>query len=123
MSSIGTLEGIWQATSAIVSGDAISAEPVRTIRLTLTADPLTTARGAETRCDSSYTVNTQKSPSEIEMIGIADFAGQPALGIYALTGETLQLCYRMPGFSRPTDFESAKGSGAFLITLKRTPSP
>ena len=123
MSSTEGLEGIWQATAAIVSGEAIPAETVATIRLTLTADRFTTSRGGETLFDSSYRVDTEKSPNEIEMIGIGDFSGQPALGIYALTGNALRLCYRMPGFMRPTDFEIALGSGAFLITLQRTPSP
>jgi hypothetical protein len=57
---------------------------------------------------------------QIEMIGVEDFAGQPALGIYRFQeADGFQLCYTMPGFLRPTDFVSAPGSGAFLITLKR----
>lgn len=115
------LPGIWTAISAVISGEAMPERDVNTIRLTLTATRFTTSRGAETLFDSSYTSNATTSPKQIEMIGSGgDFEGQAALGIYELEGEVLRLCYTMPGFKRPTDFASAPGSGAFLITLKRT---
>jgi uncharacterized protein (TIGR03067 family) len=120
MSSTEQLEGIWQATAAVVNGEALPSEAVQMIRLTLTATRFTTRRGGETLFDSSYSVNAAKFPNEIEMIGVEDFAGKPALGIYALEAGVLQICYRMPGFLRPTAFESEDGSGAFLITLKRS---
>src|SRR5207253_5844525 len=106
--------------SAVVSGENIPADDVNTIRLVLTATHFTTSRGAETLFDSAYTSDATKSPKQIEMIGSGgDFEGQPALGIYPFEGEILRLCYTMPGFGRPTEFVSAPGSGAFLITLRR----
>ena len=120
MSSAQELEGVWQAVSAVVSGQSIPSADVDTIRLTLTATRFTTQRGAETLFDSTYTADPSKTPMQIEMIGTGgDFDGKTALGIYAFEGGTLQLCYTMPGFRRPTEFASAAGSGAFLITLKR----
>src|ERR1044072_8643401 len=120
MSSTQPLEGVWQAISVVVSGQEIPGGEVSAIRLTLTATRFTTQRGAETLFDSFYTADPTTAPKQIEMIGTGgDFEGKPALGIYAFEGETLQLCYKMPGFVRPTDFTSAAGSGAFLITLKR----
>jgi uncharacterized protein (TIGR03067 family) len=120
MSSAENLHGVWQAISVIVSGEEIPANDVNSIRLTLTATRFTTQRGGETLFDSSYSVDAAKTPMEIEMIGSGgDFEGQPALGIYVFEGETLRLCYKMPGFQRPTEFVSLPGSGAFLITLKR----
>ena len=120
MSSAENLHGIWQAISVVVSGEKFSGEDVNTIQLILTETRFTTRRGGETLFDSSYSINAMKSPMEIEMIGTGgDFEGQPALGIYAFEGETLRLCYKMPGFARPAEVASAPGSGAFLITLKR----
>ena len=120
MNSNEQLVGVWQAISAIVSGEAIPADDVSAIRLTLNETRFTTSRGAETLFDSAYTSDATTSPKRIEMIGTGgDFEGQPALGIYAFEGELLQICYTMPGFGRPADFTSARGSGAFLITLKR----
>lgn len=119
MNSSEQLHGVWQAISAVVSGQEIPSGDVDRIQLTLTATRFTTRRGGETLFDSDYSVDTTTSPMQIEMIGIDDFAGRPALGIYAFEGEFLQLCYKMPGFNRPTEFASAPGSGAFLITLRR----
>jgi uncharacterized protein (TIGR03067 family) len=120
MSSGQQLQGVWQAISAIVSGEPIPKEDVGAIRLTLTETRFTTQRGAETLFDSAYTSDPTQTPMQIEMIGTGgDFAGKPALGIYAFEGGLLQLCYKMPGFLRPTEFKSDRGSGAFLITLKR----
>ena len=120
MNSHQQLQGIWQAISATVSGQQIPTADVNNIRPTLTATRVTTQRGAEILFDSTYAADTSKSPMLIQMLGTeGDFKGQPALGIFALEADTLQLCYTMPGFARPTDFTSPPGSGAFLIHLRR----
>lgn len=120
MSSNGELRGVWQATKVTVSGQSIPAAELGSIRLTLTGTRFTTRRGEETLFDSSYTADSTTSPMEIEMVGSGgDFEGQAALGIYELAGETLRICYSMPGFGRPREFASAPGSGAFLIILRR----
>jgi uncharacterized protein (TIGR03067 family) len=120
MNSAQQLEGVWQAISAVVSGQEIPGDEVNAIRLTLTATRFTTKRGSETLFDSSYTTDPTATPLQIEMIGTGgDFDGKPALGIYTFEGDMLKLCYKMPGFPRPTEFASPRGSGAFLITLKQ----
>ena len=120
MSSTEQLRGVWQAIAVTVSGVAIPESEVIAIRLTLTEARFTTSRGAETLFDSTYSVASDKSPKEIQMMGVGDdFDGQPALGIYGFQDEILELCYSMPGFGRPTGFASAPGSGAFLIRLRR----
>jgi uncharacterized protein (TIGR03067 family) len=71
--------------------------------------------------DSTYTVDPSKEPKRIEMVATeGDAAGKPALGIYAVEGETLRMCNVLPGGQRPTAFESRAGSKAFLVTWKRT---
>jgi uncharacterized protein (TIGR03067 family) len=120
MGATEQLRGIWQAISVTVSGVAIPENEVIAIRLTLTEARFTTSRGAETLFDSTYSVASDRSPKQIQMIGVAgDFDGQAALGIYRFESDVLELCYTMPGFGRPTDFASGHGSGAFLIRLKR----
>ena len=51
--------------------------------------------------------------------GVDALAGKEAHGIYVLDGDTLRICYTMPGERRPTAFESAAGSKAFLVQWKR----
>jgi uncharacterized protein (TIGR03067 family) len=113
------LPGIWQAIAATINGEELPAREIDAIRLTLTATRFTTTRAGQSLFDSSYSIDRSATPMQIEMIGVEDFAGQPARGIYALEGDTLRLCYKTPGFPRPTEFTSQPGSGAFLIILKR----
>jgi uncharacterized protein (TIGR03067 family) len=116
------LPGTWQATAITFSGQILPEEELGSIQLVLTMTRFTTRRGTETLFDSTYTIDTTKSPMQIQMLGSGgDFEGKPALGIYEFEAETLRLCYKMPGYPRPTDFSSAPGSGAFLILLKRMP--
>jgi uncharacterized protein (TIGR03067 family) len=48
-----------------------------------------------------------------------DLAGKEAQGIYLLEGDTLKICYTMPGQKRPTAFESLPGSKAYLMIWTR----
>jgi uncharacterized protein (TIGR03067 family) len=40
-------------------------------------------------------------------------------GIYQLDGDTLKLCFAMPGETRPTEFTTKAGTGAILVVYKR----
>ena len=40
-------------------------------------------------------------------------------GIYQLDGDTLKLCFAMPGEKRPTEFTTKAGTGAFLVVYRR----
>ena len=120
MNDASALPGIWQATAAVVSGQELPPNVVAVLRITLTETRFKTQRGLETLFDSTYSVDASQSPMHIQMIGTGgDFDGQPALGIYSLEGEVLRICYKMPGYGRPSDFASPAGSGVFLITLRR----
>ena len=43
-------------------------------------------------------------------------------GIYELKGDTLKLCFAMPGEKRPGAFTTTSGTGAFLVVYKRKKS-
>ena len=114
------LVGKWACVSAVVDGKPLPDDTVRLLRLSLTSDRYKTEKGAEVLFDSTYSVDRSKTPKEINMIGTEGaLAGKEAQGIYALDGDTLHICYTMPGERRPTAFESAAGSKAFLVQWKR----
>ena len=114
------VRGSWTCVSAVVDGKPLPAKTVRKLKLLLTADRYKTERGDEVLFDSTYRLDPSPKPRRIEMIGTeGDAAGKPALGIYALEGDTLKICYTMPGGKRPERFESAAGSGAFLVVWTR----
>jgi uncharacterized protein (TIGR03067 family) len=117
------LRGTWSCTAAVIDGKPLADNVVKALRLTLTADRYKTERGDEILFDSTYHLDPRTNPKQIEMTGTeGDAAGKPALGIYALDGDTLKICYTLPGHDRPKDFASPPGSKTFLITWKRAAS-
>jgi len=115
------LPGKWACVSAVVDGKALPDETVRLLRLTLTSDRYKTEKGSDVLFDSTYSVDDKTKPKQINMIGTEGaLRGKEAQGIYSLEGDTLRICYTMPGDQRPTSFESASGSKAFLVVWKRT---
>jgi uncharacterized protein (TIGR03067 family) len=115
------IEGIWSCVEATNGGQKIPDEKASQLRLTLTASGFKTQLGEQVLFDSTYTLDTSKSPVEIEMIGTeGDLKGKPALGIVKLDGGVLTICYVLPGLGeRPKAFESQPGSKVTLTVWKR----
>jgi uncharacterized protein (TIGR03067 family) len=118
------LQGTWACLSATVDGKPLAEATVKLLRLTLTNNRYRTQRGTEVLFDSEYTLDTSQSPAHIDIVGTeGEFKGRSARGVYSLAGDTLKICYTMPGKARPTAFASGPGSGAYLIVWKRQQSP
>jgi len=114
------LLGSRTCSSAVIDGKPLAAETAKELRLTLTADRYKTERGSQVLFDSTYKIDGAKTPAQIDMIGTeGDLKGKVALGILKLDGETLMMCYVMPGKERPIAFESLPESGVFLVVWKR----
>jgi uncharacterized protein (TIGR03067 family) len=114
------LQGNWGCVSGKKDGKPIAEGTVQKLRLVLTKDKYATYRGDELLFESVYKLDTAKSPRRIDIIGTeGDNKGKAAQGIYLLEGETLKLCYTMPGKDRPNEFESKPGSGASFTIWKR----
>jgi uncharacterized protein (TIGR03067 family) len=120
MSATSDLQGTWACVSAKVDGNELPVATTAELRLTLTKDRYKTEKGSQVLFDSTYTTNGATNPKQINMVGTeGDLKGKEAQGIYSLEGDTLRICYTMPGLSRPQGFESAPGSKAYLVVWKR----
>lgn len=120
MNADKTLQGTWSCVSATVDGRALPPETVAKLRLTLTETRYKTEKGEELLFDSTYNVDASVSPRQINMVGTeGELAGKEAQGIYAVNGDELRICYRMPGLGRPIAFESSPGSKSHFVTWKR----
>lgn len=116
------LSGEWSCVSATIDGRPMAGDTAKELRLTITADRFKTQRAAQVLFESTYKTDASKNPALIEMIGTeGELKDKPALGIYKLDGDTLTMCYVMPGKERPKAFDSPPNSGAFLIVWKRAP--
>jgi uncharacterized protein (TIGR03067 family) len=115
------MAGIWKCESANNDGKPLADEIVRELRLTLTKDGgYKTERGKQVLFDSTYKLDGGQKSKQIDMIGTeGENRGKTAQGIYALDGDTLTICYTMPGGERPKEFESKPGSKATLVVWKR----
>jgi uncharacterized protein (TIGR03067 family) len=115
------LTGTWICQSAVNDGKPLNAEIVKKLRLVMTRDQYATYKGEQLLFAGPYKLRPSKSPAEIDVFSTeGESKDKPAQGIYSLEGDTLKLCYTMPGKERPKDFESKAGSEASFIVWKRT---
>ena len=114
------MTGTWSCASATINGKPLSESAAKKLRLTMTDTRYKTERTDEVLFDSTYRLDTTKMPVHINMVGTeGDLIGKEAQGIVAVEGDTLMICYTMPGKPRPKAFESAANSEAYLIVWKR----
>src|SRR3954469_18575068 len=86
--------GTWACESAVVDGKPLPDKVAKELRLTITAERYKTERAEEVLFDSTYRLDPPTDPKQIEMTATeGDAAGKPALGIYAVDGDTLKMCY------------------------------
>jgi uncharacterized protein (TIGR03067 family) len=115
------LAGVWTCVSATNDGRPIAAEIVGQLRLTITREGgYKTEREEQVLFDSTCRIDPTRTPKHIDLIGTeGENKGKAARGIYALDGDTLTICYTMPGRERPLGFESNPGSAATLVGWQR----
>lgn len=114
------MTGTWSCVAATINGKPLADSTVKKLRLTTTDTCYKTERAGEVLFDSTYRLDTAKTPMHINMVGTeGDLAGKEAQGIIAMEGDTLKICYTMPGKPRPDSFASAANSEAYLIVWKR----
>jgi len=114
------MTGTWSCVAATINGKPLADTTVKKLRLTMTGTRYKTERTDEVLFDSTYRLDTTKAPMHINMVGTeGDLAGKEAHGIIAVEGDTLKICYTMPGKPRPGSFASATNSEAYLIIWKR----
>jgi uncharacterized protein (TIGR03067 family) len=67
-----------------------------------------------------YKLDPSKRPAQIDMtVAEGQGAGKTSEGIYELDGDTLKLCYSLPGGERPKEFKTKTGGKENCFTLKR----
>jgi uncharacterized protein (TIGR03067 family) len=114
------MTGNWLCVSATINGKPLSESAVKKLRLAITETRYKTERGDEVLFDSTYRLDATKTPVQINMVGTeGDLIGKEAQGIIAVEGDTLKICYTMPGKLRPVSFASATNSEAYLIIWNR----
>jgi uncharacterized protein (TIGR03067 family) len=111
------LQGTWAVAESTFDGRPAAPEVVKKRKMIFQADELIAVIDGAKKDPLKVTLDPGKKPKRID---IARPGGRgTALGIYALDGDELKLCYAEPGRDRPTEFASPEGGRLYLVVLKR----
>jgi uncharacterized protein (TIGR03067 family) len=115
------LLGTWTIASGEKDGQKEPAERLKGTEVQITKDTIiVTGRDAAHSYKASYKLDLKHRPHAITMKALdGPDKGKPALGIFQLEGDTLKLCYALPGERSPEDFTTRPGSRHMLFILKR----
>lgn len=64
---------------------------------------------------AKYSLDTSKKPWRLSMVSKAPKEGERAEGIAMSDGETLKICYALPGGETPTDFTTKEKQHCFIL--------
>jgi RNA polymerase sigma factor (sigma-70 family) len=114
-----TLDGTWQVTAVTKNGVDDSKDEVDAAKLVLSGETFALHQGSKTM-KGMFKVDPTQSPATIDLVLTeGGDRGEMHVGIYELDGDKLRICMTHKDKERPTKFESADGSGAVLVMLKR----
>lgn len=112
------LEGTYTITKGERAGKAIAKEEIEGTTITFTKDKVvTTGKDKKELYAATYTIDAASKPAKIKMVGISPEKGVKASGVVKLEGDTLTICYALPGGEAPTSFKTADKQQCF--TLKK----
>jgi uncharacterized protein (TIGR03067 family) len=108
------LLGRWTCTARTHGGRAVDPDPC--VWEFIVGGKLVKWLRDENRGERRYTVNATRGPLHLDWTEEED----PVEALFNVDGDTLTLCYSHdPNESRPTRFESPKGSRMMMLTFKR----
>jgi uncharacterized protein (TIGR03067 family) len=113
------LQGTWLAITHEIGGTAIDLtkiEKAKDWRWEIKGNKLVNRiKGAAE--DGTFKLDPGKDPKHIDLK--FEKEGKPNAGIYALDGDTLKICYDIPGQDRPKGFTTEKGPKVTIWTFKK----
>jgi uncharacterized protein (TIGR03067 family) len=109
------LQGTWSMVSGAADGFPLPPSYVKDMRRVFAGNEVTVTMGGSLFLRASIVLDPTATPKRIDyhMTG-GPTAGATQLGIYQITGDTVQFCFGSPNAPRPADFTSAAGDGRTL---------
>jgi uncharacterized protein (TIGR03067 family) len=112
----GKLEGTYTIVGGEHGGEKIPAERIEGAMLTITADKITaTDKDKKEFFAATYTLDRTAKPYRIMMVATTPKAGEKAAGVIEVSGDTVKLCYNLPGGTPPTDFKTQDKQHCFVL--------
>jgi uncharacterized protein (TIGR03067 family) len=116
------LEGTWTVVSLESMGRTYPEATIQRMNYRLTVKGNTYSWEVRNRQTIGATIklDIKKNPKKFDLqISEGVLKGKTMLGIYALDGDTLKICYAHAGIDRPTAFATQAGIRHVLMVLKR----
>ncbi len=110
--------GEWKITEGMKMGEKVEAKAMEG-KVTIDKDAITIKSADGMVYVMGYKIDDKTTPAGIDMVGKEGPAKDvKAIGIIALDGDTLKLCYGL-GDARPKDFKSTKEGGTLSFAMKK----
>jgi uncharacterized protein (TIGR03067 family) len=115
------IQGTWTFVSGESDGKAVPPEKIKDSTVVIGKDTILVRDGNNKKTwEVGYRLDPTKSPRAITMqLTEGDQKGRKTDGIYQLEGDSLKLCYALPGGARPSGFTTRAGGKTNCFTLKR----
>jgi uncharacterized protein (TIGR03067 family) len=114
------LQGSWQVELQEENGEKLSADDLKGRTILFGKNAIVLMRNNQVLQISALKLDPSKSPRTANaMIVQGKQKGDIMLGIYALDGDVMKICFDPQGQERPKDFKTTAGSGHLLIVCKR----
>jgi uncharacterized protein (TIGR03067 family) len=114
------LQGVWQPTKVDIDGNAVPADDLESVTVTIKGTDYTLVTSDKTS-HGKFTLDSSKQPKYMDLQpgSGADDEGRTLLGIYESSADTFRLCYARPGRGRPDSFSAESDSGRVYVSYKR----
>ena len=113
------VEGAWTPIKAELAGQAWPDTVLKTISLKLHNGQYNVSVGGQPD-KGTYTIEPSTKPKSMTITGTdGPNKDKTFLAIYELEGDTLRVCYDLPGKQRPEEFKTAAETKLYLVTYNR----
>jgi uncharacterized protein (TIGR03067 family) len=115
------MQGTWKPVKAELGGQPWSETFLKITTLTLdNAGNYVVTVGDSPPDKGTCALDSSSKPKGLTITGVTGpNQGKTFPAIYALRGDTLQICYDLSGAKRPAEFKSIAGTQLFLVTYRR----
>lgn len=114
------IHGEWAIVSGAQDGRAMEPFMIKTGKRVATGTEVTVSFAGQVMVKARYETDNPKNPKTMDYVHIGGMhEGKTQVGICALNGRTLKVCFSAPGRSdRPADFTTKIGDGRTLTVWK-----
>src|SRR5262249_40062107 len=120
MDAQGGVRTVLRGAAFIINGKALPRARAKALRLRTNKRRFALQLGGRTVMRGVFTPDPRATPRRISMpLASRRGKGRTLKGILEVRGDTLLICYALPGRPRPTAFSSRPGSGNRLLVLSR----